>query len=97
MARAKNDEITGTLTYMKKRGSLKILVILLTAGISLLIIGASGVLGKEKKTAENDGENEKYSSFFEYKSAVEDEVRRICECVSGVDCVGVVVNFDGVG
>ena len=97
MARQKNDEIKGTLTYMKDRGSLKILVILLVAGVILLIIGTSGVLGKEKKTVGSDGEEDKYSSYLKYKDAVEDEVRKICESVSGVDCVGVVVTFDGVG
>ena len=82
---------------MKKRGSLKMLVILLTVGIALLIIGASGLLDKKKAPTENQGEQEKYSSFFEYKSSVEAEVRKICESVSGVDCIGVVVTFDGVG
>ena len=97
MARQKNDEITGTLTYMKKKGSLKILIVLLVVGIGLLIFGASGSLKKDKTTSVQDSEQEKYSSFFEYKNAVEDEVRAICKSVSGVDCVGVVVTFDGVG
>lgn len=97
MTRQKNDEITGTLTYMKKRGSLKIFIILLIVGIAMLIIGASGLLEKEPKKAEGNVEEEKYSSFFIYKSSVEDEVKKICESVSEVDCIGVVVSFDGVG
>ena len=97
MTRQKSDEITGTLKYMKKRGSLKILIVLLTVGIALLIIGASGLLDKEQKAADGGDEEKKYSSFFEYKGSVEEEVQRICESVSGVDCIGVVVTFDGVG
>ena len=97
MARQKSEEITGMIADMKKRGSFKILVILLVVGIALLIIGASGAFEKSEKKEDNDGDKEKYSSFFEYKSAVENEVRQMCEGVSGVDCIGVVVTFDGVG
>ena len=98
MACDKNNEIAGTLTYMKKRGSLKILIILLLVGIILLIIGASGLLDREKKATDNESEGEKkFSSFFEYKISIENEVRGICESISDVDCVDVVVTFDGVG
>ena len=65
MTRQKNDEITGTLTYMKKRGSLKIFIILLIVGIALLIIGASGLLEKEPKKAEGNVEEEKNCTFLE--------------------------------
>ena len=98
MAQGKQSEVVGTINHMKKKGSLKILIILLLVGALLFIIGGLELFkddGTDSTDRESDGK--KYESFYAYKQSLEDEVKAICESVSGVQNVRAVVFFDGVG
>lgn len=98
MAQGKQNEIVGTINHMKKKGSFKILVILLLVGALLFFIGGLGLFGDDGTDSTNeDGESDKYESFYAYKQLLEEEVKSICESVSGVTNARVVVFFDGVG
>ena len=98
MAEGKQSEIIGTINHMKKKGSLKYLLVALTIGFLLLIIGGAGVFDKDdEKTDGEVSDSNKYESFYEYKKTLEMEVSAVCESVSGVQNVHVVVFFDGVG
>ena len=98
MPQSKTGEIVGTLGYMKKRGSLKILIIALVIGAILLLIGSVGLFEKQNAEAVGDGhESDKYTSFIEYKKGIEQEIKTVCESVSGISCISVVAVFDGMG
>ena len=98
MAQGKQGEVVGTINHMKKKGSFKFLVVLLLLGALLFFAGGLGLFeddGEDSATEEVD--NGKYESFYAYKQLLEGEVKAICESVSGVKNVRVVVFFDGVG
>lgn len=98
MAQGKQNEVLGTINHMKKKGSLKLFITVLLVGALLLLIGMLGLFdGKDDGNSKNDGEEEKYSEFYEYKELMEDEIRSVCESVSGVESARAVVFFDGVG
>ncbi len=98
VAQGKQNEVVGTINHMKKKGSLKLLVAALLVGVLLLTIGALGLFdGKDDDGSNKEGEEEKYSDFYEYKELMEDEIRTVCESVSGVESARVVIFFDGVG
>ena len=98
MAQGKQSEVVGTINHMKRKGSLKVLIILLLIGASLFFIGGLGLFENDDTDSTSTDENvEKYSSFYAYKQSLESEVKAICESVSGVQDVRAVVFFDGVG
>ena len=97
MAENKQSEVVGTINHMKKKGSLKILIFSLLVGFLLLLIGGLGIFDREEKMGTGQPDENKYASFYEYKEALESEIRLICESVSGVDAVSVITFFDGVG
>ncbi len=88
----------GTVAHMKKKGTLKLLIIVLSVGALLLIIG-SFVLPEKQETPsdpDNTGGAE-LIGFFEYKELLEKEIESICLGVSGVEKVDAVVFFSEVG
>ncbi len=90
-------DIVGTVSHMKKRGTLKILLIALIAGAVLLIIGSLAIPDEKEQEAAGDGDKEALIGFFEYKSLLEEEIEGVCASVSGVEGVSAVVFFSDVG
>lgn len=91
-------DVMGTVAHMKKKGTLKLLIIIFSIGALLLILG-SFILPEEeekKQNAEGTGGNE-LIGFFEYKEMLEREIEGICLSVSGVERVEAVVFFSEVG
>ena len=98
---AQNNEardVMGTVAHMKKKGTLKLFIIIFAIGALLLIIG-SFILPEEGESdlgADEVGGGE-LIGFFEYKDLLEREVESICLSVSGVNRVDAVVFFSEVG
>lgn len=90
-------DIVGTVAHMKKRGTLKILIIALSVGIALLIIGSFVLPDEKEEVTNSDGEGTKIIGFFEYKKLLEEEIKSVCSTVDGVENVSVVVFFSDVG
>ena len=98
MSQGTSVEIGNVVGHMKKKGSFKILVILLLVGALLFFIGGLGLFKDDgTDSAGQEGDGEKYESFYAYKQLLEGEIKAICESVSGVTNARVVVFFDGVG
>lgn len=98
---AQNNEardVMGTVAHMKKNGTLKLLIIALSVGIVLLIVGSFIFPDEQKPSADiSDTEGTKLIGFFEYKDMLEGEIESICLGVSGVKKVKAVVFFSEVG
>ncbi len=95
MTQNTKSEILGSIGHLKKQGKGKIILIGLLLGVLLLIIGSTGIFGKqEEKITDEKSEIEDY---FEYKSALEEEILAICRSVDGISNVEVVVYFDSTG
>lgn len=85
--KCENDKIN-LFTFIKGKGILPWLMILLTVGVIFLILGNSGVKSNVSST-ENEAERiEKYTSSLEAKIA------ELCSKVSGVSNVSVSVYLD---
>lgn len=90
-------DIMGTFSHMKKRGTLKILLIAFAVGAILLIIGSFVIPDGKEQEESGDGEGEALIGFFEYKDLLEEEIEGLCASVSGVRSVRAVVFFSDVG
>ena len=92
-------DVMGTVAHMKKKGTLKLFIILLVAGGFLLVIGSFLFTDTEKgATPDTQGAgNSQLIGFFEYKELLEREVESICMSVSGVNKVDAVVFLSDVG
>lgn len=90
-------EAVGAIKHMKKKGSLKIIIIGFLIGVALLIVG--GVFFKDgEKGEESDVDRvPAYGSFSEYKECLRQEIEAVCLRISGVRGVCAVVFFDGAG
>ena len=90
-------DIVGTVSHMKKKGTLKILIIVLVLGALLFIVGGvlSSMDDKEGKTVEDEGE--KLIGFFDYKEMIESEIESLCLGISGVRSAKAAVFFEDVG
>ena len=97
MAQGKQNEVVGTINHMKKKGSLKLLVVVLLIGVLLFVIGSVSLFDDKNESVGDGGEDEKYSDFYEYKELLEDEIQAVCESVSGIRSARVVIFFDGLG
>ena len=88
----------GTVAHMKKKGTLKIFIVILAFGALLFIIGSFILPSDEEKQgeAESSGGNE-LIGFFEYKEMLEKEIEGLCLSVSGVKNVEAVAFFSEVG
>lgn len=94
MTEKTGSEIVGTVNYMKKKGTFWVVAFGLIAGLILLIMGGGGLFENDSKE-ESDESIEDEISAFEYKAYIEEEIRRICKSVSGVDEVYVCVRLKG--
>lgn len=94
----RNNEIVGVVNHMKKKGSLKIVIIGFIVGLALLLIG-SFAFGEKQNTV-TDSPNDtsvSYTSFLEYKERIRNEIENACLSVRGVKSAHAVVFFDGIG
>lgn len=97
MAEGKN-EIVGAIGHMKKRGSLRIVLIGLAVGVALLVAGRLGGFDRESEQESAVSEVDRgLDSFWEYKARLEDEIEALCSGVAGVRSANAVAFFDGVG
>ncbi len=98
---AQNNEardVIGTVAHMKKRGTLKLLLVALSVGALLLIIGSFLLPQDQKKESTSDDTSKApIIGFFEYKELLEREIESICLGVSGVTGADAVVFFSEVG
>jgi len=91
-------DVMGTVAHMKKKGTLKIFIIILAVGALLLIIGSFILPEEEQNQSEAQGSGgNQLIGFFEYKEMIEREIEGICLSVSGVERVEAVVFFSEVG
>lgn len=83
---------------MKKKGTLRIVIIGFAVGIALLIAG-SFAFGSNNGEKSSDSESTAHSavSFAEYKEEVRREIEEACLKVRGVNSAHAVVFFDGAG
>lgn len=94
----RSNDIVGAMSHMKKKGTLKIIIIGFVVGVALLIVGSFAFNEKRSEGGESDAaEKPSYSSFLEYKDTVKREIEETCLCVKGVKSAHAVVFFDGVG
>lgn len=83
---------------MKKSGSFKILIIALSIGAILFLIGSLTLKDDEqKKNTDTEDGGKALIGFFEYKELLEKEIESVCLGVSGVRGVDAVVFFSDVG
>lgn len=91
-------DVMGTVAHMKKKGTLKIFIIILAIGAMLLIIGSFILPEESEKQSEAEGAGGgELIGFFEYKDMLEHEIEGLCLGVSGVERVEAVVFFSEVG
>lgn len=91
-------DVMGTVAHMKKKGTLKIFIIILAIGALLLIIGSFILPEEDEKQSEAEGEGGgELIGFFEYKDLLEREIEGLCLGVSGVERVEAVAFFSEVG
>ena len=94
----RSNEIVGVVNHMKKKGSLKIVVIGFIVGLSLLLLGSFAFSDKEKSESSSTSEAYGgYSAFLEYKDRIKAEIESACLSVKGVKSAHAVVFFDGIG
>ena len=79
---------------MKKKGSLKIVLVGLILGVALLLIGS---LAFNDKEPEADGGIADRVDATEYKNAVRSEIELACLKIRGVRSAHAVVCFEGGG
>lgn len=90
-------DVMGTVAHMKKKGTLKLLIIIFSIGALLLILGSFILPEEEEKKQDTQTSGNELIGFFEYKEMLEREIEGICLSVSGVERVEAVVFFSEVG
>lgn len=90
-------DIVGTVSHMKKKGTFKILIIVLAVGALLFIIGGFLTADNEKDSDGIDDEKAELIGFFEYKELLEGEIESLCLGVYGVKSAKAAVFFEDVG
>ena len=94
----RSSDIMGAVTHMKKKGTLKIVIIGFVVGIALLAVGSLAFgEGNGEKSANNESTSQSAISFAEYKDSVIREIEEACLKVRGVNTAHAVVFFDGAG
>lgn len=88
----------GAVTHMKKKGTLKIVIVGFVVGIALLIVGSLAWGGGDgEKGSGSEGTEQPSISFAEYKESMRREIEEACLRVKGVNSAHAVVFFDGAG
>ena len=94
----RSSDIIGAVTHMKKKGTLRIVIIGFIVGVALLIIGSFAFGGNNgEKNAGNESAAQISVSFAEYKEEVRREIEETCLKIRGVNSAHAVVFFDGAG
>ena len=94
----RSSDIMGAVTHMKKKGTLKIVIIGFVVGIALLAVGSLAFGESDgEKSDENEAVDHSAISFSEYKESVCREIEEACLKVKGVNTAHAVVFFDGAG
>ena len=93
----RSSDIVGAVSHMKKKGTLKVVVIGFALGIALLVVGSFSFMGNGESSGSGGEIAPTYSSFAEYKESVRREIEEACMRVGGVNSVHAVVFFDGAG
>ena len=94
----RSSDIMGAVTHMKRKGTLKIVIIGFVVGIVLLAVGSLAFgEGNGEKSANNESTSQSAISFAEYKESVIREIEEACLKVRGVNTAHAVVFFDGAG
>lgn len=94
----RSSDIMGAVTHMKKKGTLKIVIIGFVVGIVLLIVGSFAFGGGDgEKSSGSESAAQISVSFTEYKESVCREIEEACLKVRGVNTAHAVVFFDGAG
>ena len=93
----RTNEIVGTVNYMKKKGSLKVVIIGCIVGVALLLAGNFAFNDKETDASEQNTDRGGYAEFLEYKESVRNEIESACLTVRGVRSAHAIVYFDGIG
>ena len=79
---------------IKKKGRLKIIVLMLLAGILLLFVGNSGVF-RAANEGEGECEHDEKLNIEDYESALEEDISKFCLGVGGVKTVFTSVRLSG--
>ncbi len=87
----------GAFAHMKKSGTLKILILVLSAALILLAVGSIFSTREEKGELSDTKEGEGVIGFFEYKEMLEREIEGICIGVLGVESANAIAFFSEVG
>lgn len=83
----------GVVGYLKSKGRLWLLVGGVVAGVLLLLLGGMGASEGATKTAEKEETAQAAAELAAYEAALETELEALCESVSGVSHVEVMVSL----
>lgn len=90
-------DIVGTVSHMKKKGTLKILIIVLVLGALLFAVGGVLTSVDDKNDGVENDERSELIGFFDYKKMLESEIESLCLGVYGVRSAKAAVFFEDVG
>ena len=97
MTGSAGSEIVGTVSHMKKKGTLWVVIFGLIAGLILLIMGGGGFFSGDGDGGDEEVDDSEVVDAFEYKSYLEGEIREVCRNLCGTNEVYVCVRVGGSG
>ena len=97
MTGSAGSEIVGTVSHMKKKGTLWVVIFGLIAGLILLIMGGGGFFSGDGDGGDEEVDDSEVVDAFEYKSYLEGEIREVCRNLCGTSEVYVCVRVGGSG
>ena len=97
MTGSAGSEIVGTVSHMKKKGTLWVVIFGLIAGLILLIMGGGGFFSGDGDGGDEEVDDSEVVDAFEYKSYLEGEIREVCRNFCSTNEVYVCVRVGGSG
>ena len=91
----RGTELVGAMHFMKKKGTLKIVILGFAVGIALLLVGSFAFGEKKPAESENASTTDLYAAFTEHKETLKREIEEACLRVKGVRSAHAVLYFDG--
>ncbi len=88
------NKISAVLGEMKKKGGLKIILILIAVGVVLLFVGNSDMFDAASEK-DADCEHEEKLNIEDYELALEEDIRKFCSSFGGVSSISVSARLSG--
>lgn len=97
MTGSAGSELVGTVSHMKKKGTLWVVIFGLIAGLILLIMGGGTFFGEDVDDSAEESHDGDVVDAFEYKAYLENEIKEICKKNCAASDVYVCVRVGGSG